>query len=158
MKKSESDWKDIKVKDIMTPLGEHPPVVHIEDLLEDMAQLVVKSKYKRSLYVVDDEGRLVGVIMLPQLLKHVLKGQFGHLAPSAALSRGILDLMFSTVAQDLMKRDVVYLHEDDSVEDAIELMLKRDIKDIPVVDSEGRVVGYIDIPTILKFLLEHQLL
>jgi len=158
MAKSERDWREKKVRDIMTRLGEHPPVVHVEDLLEDIAQLVVKSRYKRSVYVVDDEGKLVGIIMLPTLLRHMLRGQFGHIDPTAALSRGILDLMFSTVAHDLMKRDVVYLHEDDPVEKAIELMLRRGLKDIPVVNDEMKVVGFVDIPTIIKFVLEHQLL
>ena len=141
----------------MAPLGETPPVVNVNDLLEDIAQLVAKGNYRRALYVVDDKGKLVGILMLHKLLKHLLKGKYEHMTISEAYSRGFLHAMFSTVAGDLMKRDVVFLYEDDSVEKAIELMAKHGLKDIPVVNREKKVVGFVDLPVIIKFILKHQI-
>ncbi len=151
------EWEHIKVGDVMHELGDPPPVVNREDLIEDLAQLVVKSNFKRSLYVVDDEGRLVGIVMLHKLLKHLLHGRYDNMPMTGFRARYIIDTLFSTVASDIMKRDVVYLKKDDSVEKAIELMVREGIKDIPVVDDDMKVIGYVDIPTIIKFILEHQI-
>ncbi len=151
------EWEHIKIAEVMHELGDPPPVVNKNDLIEDLAQLVVKSNFKRSLYVVDDEGKLVGIVMLHKLLKHLLHGRYDNLPVTGFRARYIIDTLFSTVASDIMKRDVVYLHKDDSVEDAIKLMLREGLKDVPVVDENMHVIGYVDIPTIMKFILEHQL-
>jgi CBS domain-containing protein len=46
-------------------------------------------------------------------------------------------------AADIMKADLVTVHPDASLRDAIELLLKEEISGLPVVDDDGRLVGVI---------------
>jgi CBS domain-containing protein len=46
-------------------------------------------------------------------------------------------------ASDVMVRDVVTVHPDTDVADAIKLLVERDISALPVVDAEERLVGII---------------
>ncbi|MFO1101238.1 MAG: CBS domain-containing protein [Xanthobacteraceae bacterium] len=46
-------------------------------------------------------------------------------------------------AMDVMVRDVVTVKPDDTVADAIKLLIMHDVSALPVVDDDGRVVGVI---------------
>jgi len=46
-------------------------------------------------------------------------------------------------ASDVMSKNVVTLHQDTPVEDAIRTLLKHQISGMPVVDDEGHLVGII---------------
>jgi CBS domain-containing protein len=46
-------------------------------------------------------------------------------------------------AADIMKAELVTVHPDASLRDAIELLLKEEISGLPVVDDDGRLVGVI---------------
>jgi CBS domain-containing protein len=46
--------------------------------------------------------------------------------------------------RDIMTTDVVTLHADDSVEDAVHALGARGISGAPVVDADGRCVGVLD--------------
>lgn len=46
-------------------------------------------------------------------------------------------------ARDIMSESVLTISPDSSVQDAIELMLRKNISGLPVVDSQGQVVGII---------------
>ena len=45
------------------------------------------------------------------------------------------------LVRDVMTRDVLTFHPDDTVEDATRRLLERDVDGAPVVDDGGRVVG-----------------
>src|SRR5580704_440191 len=44
-------------------------------------------------------------------------------------------------AADVMVRDVVTVHPDTDVADAIKLLAERDLSALPVIDAQGRLVG-----------------
>jgi CBS domain-containing protein len=46
--------------------------------------------------------------------------------------------------REIMTTDVVTLHSDDSVEDAVRLLTERGISGAPVVDDDGRLLGLLD--------------
>lgn len=47
------------------------------------------------------------------------------------------------LAKDIMTKDVVSVHKDESVESVIRLLLEKDISGVPVVDDEGVLVGIV---------------
>ena len=53
------------------------------------------------------------------------------------------------IASNVMTREIVSLHEDASVKDAIFLFRKSALHDLPVIDSEGKPVGEISPRSIL---------
>jgi len=146
-----------KIKEIMTPIEKDSPVVRIDDPLIDVAQFAVKYQYRRCLYVVDHEGKLKGVLMLYDLLKHLLRESTEFFPLPGASSLEIIDVLFSQTAQDIMKRHVVAFNEEEDIRKAVTKMLQLGVKDAPVVNTEGKVVGYISLVNLIEYALKHQI-
>lgn len=51
----------------------------------------------------------------------------------------------STKVKDAMSEDVVCVNEDDALEDAAQLMSDYQIRRLPVIDSEGRLIGIVSL-------------
>ncbi|MDO5708451.1 MAG: CBS domain-containing protein [Andreesenia angusta] len=47
------------------------------------------------------------------------------------------------LAKDIMTTDVISVHKDDKVEDAMKLLLEKDISGLPVVDDNNKLIGII---------------
>jgi CBS domain-containing protein len=54
------------------------------------------------------------------------------------------------LASDVMVRDVVTVHAETDVAEAVKLLAERDISALPVVDSQGRLVGIISEADLLR--------
>jgi predicted transcriptional regulator len=68
----------------------------------------------------------------------------------------LLTSVFSEVrsAKDIMTRNVVVVHADDSAIDAALLLIQRNISGIPVIGDDKVVVGMITEKDVLKLLIE----
>ena len=66
-------------------------------------------------------------------------------------AEGNLNASISTI----MVRDPVTLQPRDSLETAINLMSGRGVRQIPVVDAGGRILGVLSARSILHYLVEH---
>jgi magnesium transporter len=84
------------------------------------------------LYVVDDQGHLVGVLSIRSLLTS---------APETPISQ-------------LMSKDVVYVRTDASVDDVAGALVKYDLLAVPVVEEDGRLAGIVTIDHLVDLLLE----
>ena len=101
----------------------------------------------RSLPVVDGAGRLVGIITDGDLLqraglatriglqKDLPDDQAGALL--AALRRS------SLTAGEIMTEPVISVHSDEAVRTAVARMVKHDLKRLPVINEEGRLMGIV---------------
>jgi CBS domain-containing protein len=63
--------------------------------------------------------------------------------PLALARKGVMAMLDEAVftAGDLMTRDVAVVHPETSLLEAVKLMAQRRISGVPVVDSDGKVVG-----------------
>lgn len=86
------------------------------------------------LYVVDAEGRLVGLVSAKELLRHIGR-------PDIPL-------------RDYMKRDIITVRVDADREDAAKLVQKYDFTAIPVVDSQNKILGIITHDDVLDAVVE----
>ena len=84
------------------------------------------------LYVIDDEGKLVGVVSLARLL----------------ISRS------DRKVADVMERDVVQVSQDMDQEEVAGLFRKYDLVAVPVVDETGRLVGRITVDDVVHVIEE----
>lgn len=84
------------------------------------------------LYVRDDDGRLVGIVSLRQLI----------VAPP------------QTTIASLMHRDVIRVHAADDQESAAQRMQRYDLLALPVVDDDDRLVGVITHDDLVDVLSE----
>ena len=136
----------LKLHDFMTP---HPVTIQQDQNLRD-AYLLMKRHGIRHLPVIDIYDRLIGIVS-----RHDLYRAIG-LQESRQLEDH-LDRLERLWAQDVMTSPAYSLNAQDTLLDAVDLMLTHKVGAIPVVDDERRVVGIIseiDLLRILRQLLD----
>jgi len=133
--------RQMKVRDAMTS---EPKSVLPSSSLREAAILLLSSIFT-GLPVVDEKGRPVGVITQGDLINRGgLPLRLGLLAESDAvrLESVLAGLAFRT-AGDVMTKPVITIEEDRQLSEAVNVMLEKGVKRLPVVDKEGRLCGMI---------------
>ena len=107
-----------------------------------MARLLLSSTFT-GLPVVDGENRPVGVIAQGDLIyKAGMPMRIGLLAESDRQKvSAVLEALAPRQAREVMTRPAVTIEQDKSVTEAVQLMLEKKVKRLPVVDAAGRLVG-----------------
>jgi magnesium transporter len=85
-----------------------------------------------NVYVVDNDGRLRGMLPLQKLITNPSISKIKH----------------------VMQRDPVLVHDSDSIDAVTELITKYDLVSLPVVDSIGRLVGRITVDDVMDEIQE----
>jgi len=109
------------------------------------AKLMKENRFKR-LPVVDDDGRLVGIVS---------DRDIKEASPSKATTLDMHELYYllsEIKVADIMTRKVFTVTSDDTVEKAAVIMLRENVGGMPVVDAENTVVGVITDSDIFKVL------
>lgn len=133
--------RNTKVRDIMT---RNPRRVSKATPVSDVAKLLLSSTFT-GLPVVDDENRPIGVIAQGDLIyKAELPMRIGLLAQADKKKiEAILDTLTHKKAMEIMTQPAVTIEHDRLITEAVELMLKKKVKRLPVVNDEGKLVGII---------------
>jgi CBS domain-containing protein len=97
------------------------------------------SGFVSGLPVVDDDGRVIGVVTEFDILKVLRNGKDG----------------LSAVANDIMTKEPICLDADQTVEAAIELMTRHHVIRIPVVRN-GKLVGIVSRTDILRAYVKEE--
>jgi CBS domain-containing protein len=128
-----------RVREIMTP---SPKKVSTTAPLDEVAKLLLSSAFT-GLPVVDEEDRPVGVIAQGDLIyKAGMPMRLGLLTESDREKVGaILGALASKQASEVMTKPAVNIADDNLVTEAVDLMLKKQVKRLPVVDAAGKLVG-----------------
>jgi CBS-domain-containing membrane protein len=130
------------------------PVVAVETTgFKEIAGLLAEYRIS-ALPVVDDSGRLVGVVSEADLL---LKEAFGvqddrHLIESGRTRREHAKAG-ALLARDLMTSPAVTIGTEAPIAEAARLMHDRGVKRLPVVDEDGSVVGIVTRSDLLRVFL-----
>ena len=127
-------------------------VVHRHDNLEIIAQRAVDNPICRVLSVVDEEEHLVGLIPIRILvndifLKIVPEEFLGEIADLDAALQYASHIAART-ASDIMI-EPVSVRPSETVRTAFERMHHSRMNGLPICDSEGRVIGYLDMLELL---------
>ena len=142
----------MKVKEIKNRITVKPPVVKEDASIKDVVNKLLEDPRSRSVYVVDDNGVLKGIIPTDVILKatHLLKGK-----RTVDDEDTFEDITISTarIARDLM-HSPVYVHEDDDVLDVLEAMVEEGFQELPVVNRENKVTGDLNCLEIISALWE----
>ncbi|GLC27247.1 CBS domain-containing protein [Roseisolibacter agri] len=136
------------VRDLMT---ERPRSVSPDAPLKDAALDMVRAGVA-GLPVVDDGGRVVGMLSQRELLQHLLNSylQRGHAAPAPG-APGVVDARSRTV-RDVMTRQVLCVSPEQPVAEVAAMMTNKDVDRVPVV-REGRLVGFLTRGDIVRKLI-----
>lgn len=101
-----------------------------------------------SLPVVDEEGRVVGVVSERDLIRAILPGYVEMLTSASflpslnQLTRKLKEIGDKPVSQ-FMVRPVTAVRPDDSDLHVADLMLRKGLKQLPVLDERGCLVGMV---------------
>jgi len=127
-------------------MSRHPITVRPQTSLNDALRIMRDNKVRR-LPVLDDKGKLVGIISEKQLL---------YASPSPATSLSIYEmnyLMAKVTVEELMTREVITIAEDCPLEEAARIMEDNNISGLPVM-RDSKLVGMITESDLFKVFTE----
>ncbi len=128
------------VRDRMTP---SPVTITSKTPFQDALKLMQEHGFRR-LPVVDDAGKLLGIVAERDLL-------YASPSPATSLSVWELNYLLSKLKiERLMTKDVITTTPDALIEDAACLMVQHKIGALPVVDENDHVVGIITETDVFK--------
>jgi len=123
----------LRVEDLMTA----PPItIKRDEPIEKAAQLMYENRIG-SVLVVDEEGKLVGIVTERDMIYAIVGGKVGKKLP----------------VWEIMTENPITTTPDELLVNAIEKMRDAKIRHLPVVDREGRPVGMLSMRDVLDYLL-----
>ena len=128
--------------------GREFPLVRQESSIEEMINAMVRYQHSRLLYVVDEEGKLLGTIALGPLVRHV----FRRSHEPKIHPRSIMSMITTETAKDIMQKNPIFAREDEDVEVVLRRMIGKNVDEIAVLDNEKRVVADVTMIDLLTFL------
>lgn len=148
-----------KAKDIMTT---DVKVAKQTDTIKSIAKILIHEKIG-GLPVVDKDNRVVGIISETDIIKkekHVAAPEFItflqgviYLEDFKKMEKDIQDIAAVQV-KDLMSKEVIKVYEDDTFDDVANIMIKKSVNRVPVVDKDNKIKGIICRYDIIKSMYE----
>jgi CBS domain-containing protein len=133
----------LAVRDLMTS---RPRTVSADTPLRDAALDMVRAGVA-GLPVVDDGGRVIGMLGQRELLQHMLSSylQRGAHAPLTSDNR-------TKTVRDVMTRQVLCVSPEQPLAEVASMMINKDVDRVPVV-REGQLVGFLTRGDIVRKLI-----
>jgi CBS domain-containing protein len=121
-----------------------PSTVNADDSITLVRKKITKADpVNRSVYVVDENNKLLGIITVKELLK-VLAVRGGISSGKTPTRRKLLNYVSAdTTAKDIM-RSPISVKTTDSLEKALEIFVLHGLEELPVVDENNVVIGDLD--------------
>ncbi len=126
----------LRVKDIMRAADELPIVTKEQTIGE--AILLMTQKRSGSVLVKDSANKLLGIFTDGDFRRHAQEDM-----------TGVLSLPIG----DVMTKDPVSIEADHMAVELLQILEKRRIDDIPVVNTDGTIAGLVDIQDLPRFKL-----
>ncbi len=138
----------MKAKDLMIPIQDYLRPDNTLKEAVNLLRIAKKGEEKvglKGLPVLDKEGKLVGMLSMTDILKAVHPsymalmniGNFTWDGMVESLAKGVADKKVESV----MSKEVITVREDDPLMECVDLVIKNNIRRLPVVDMTGKVVG-----------------
>jgi acetoin utilization protein AcuB len=121
----------------------------LETSLPEAHQIMVSDEIRR-LPVVDEDGRLCGIVTL---------GDMRAAQPSPATSLNIGErnyLLSNLTVERIMTANPLTIHPQQTMGEAAQIMLDKRVSGLPVVDENGRICGIITESDIFRMVVRHQ--
>jgi len=140
----------MKAKDLMIPIQDY---LKPDDTLRDAVNLLRFAKRGeekvgvKGLPVLDKNGKLIGMLSMRDVLKAVHPSYMNLMNLSDFTWDGMVESLAKSAADKkvdtVMSKDVITVHEEDPLMECVDLMLKNNIKRLPVIDKGGQAAGMI---------------
>jgi CBS domain-containing protein len=119
--------------------------------LEEVMKIIDENDIQRVM-VVDDAGKLMGMIFdrdLLQLFAGHRVGIWDRITSKLTFTamgqrhKAVVEAAKKQTAEEIMRKDLITLHEDTTLDEAIRLMTYHQIKLIPVLAKDGKFIGVV---------------
>lgn len=137
------------IREYMTP---QPTTVSEDTSIMDAAELMKEKQFRRFPVLRGDE--LVGIVTDRDLRSAAPSQVISFDAEERTLMPELHDLLAQIKVGEIMSTDVIAVDPEQTIVKAALLMLKYRISGLPVVDSEGELVGIITEGDIFKVLVD----
>lgn len=146
-------------KDVMEA---DPPTLAPDATLRQAVASIAQSKRGHGLgvkgmAVLDEQGRLVGMLSLKDVMRTVIPAYMEH-----DLGRFSWDEMLEQRAcrvrerkiAEIMSREVITIHADTPLMTCVDLMIKKNLQRLPVVNNENRLIGMVYIRDLYQVIAD----
>jgi CBS domain-containing protein len=138
----------MKAKDLMIPIQDYLRPDNTLKEAVNLLRIAKKGEEKiglKGLPVINKDGKLVGMLSMTDILKAVHPsymslmniGNFSWDGMVESLAKSAADHKVETV----MTKEVITVKEDDPLMECVDLIIKNNIKRLPVIDSRGILAG-----------------
>ncbi len=137
--------EQLTVRDVMT---DQPVTVRVDSSLKDAARTMVRIGLG-ALPVVDEDGRVLGIVSEREVIRHLLTVQ-AFTGPDARVAAP--NLPGKKTVRDVMSRQVLCVAPGQPLAEVASLMSNKDVDRVPVV-SDGKLVGFLTRGDIVRKLI-----
>ena len=132
-------FSDLLVSDVYDLIVKEPSIVKVDSKIRLVFDEFVKNPVSRKVYVVDEDGKLIGAVTTETLLRLLgyrvgVREFAGH-----SLWRMFRDVLKENVDKVFIK--IPPVKQTDKLTKALQIMLDNRVNDLPVVDAEGKLIG-----------------
>ncbi len=144
---------DMHIRDVHRLIIENAATIGADRPLTELLQKIIADPRSRHVYVVDEEGTLIGSVRLNAIVKQLFP-------MTTAASSGeyrtleILATYDAKTVSDLMNESPVFVQEETTVNEAVQLMVAEGVNELPVVDEKRRVTGEINFLEVIAAYLK----
>ncbi|MEN8258748.1 MAG: CBS domain-containing protein [Thermodesulfobacteriota bacterium] len=144
----------MKIRDVLACIGPRDiPCIDYESHIDEVIGIMAHFPHTRLVYAVDADKRLRGTISVGSLLRHI----YPHHYEGTIHAHGILGQITAETAQHLMDKKSIAAYPDEAVDEVLERMACARVKEMAVLDNEGRIMGDITAVDLLRYsYLERQ--
>ncbi len=142
-------------------MSQNPEALSPNAPLEEAARRILKTRYN-GFPVVDEEGRLLGLVEVEDLLPRLETIPFSTVKALRFLDEWLDGDTLAEIyrryqqipVRAVMRTEVPTVGPDDPIDQALELFFSGKSTRLPVVDEKGRLVGVLSRSDILKVILK----
>jgi CBS domain-containing protein len=140
----------MKVKDLMVPIRDFlKPDSTIREAV-NLLKTAARGEQRMgvmALPVFDDSGKLVGMLSMTDILKAVYPSYMSMMDLGDFAWDGMLESLAAQARDkkvgEFMSRDVVTVNENEPLMECVDLILKKRVRRMPVLDKKGKVLGMV---------------
>lgn len=147
---------NIRIRDIFEPKDMHTLLVYEKDTIRNAIRHFAEDPCCGGIFIIDKDKRFRGVITRYDLLTWA-KFKIGAGIESDAISiQEIHKYAHSTKIKEFIEKysDRLCLTLDNSLLDALNMMLSEDLITVPVVDEKGKILGDLKLSNVLTKILK----
>ncbi|MDQ7786047.1 MAG: CBS domain-containing protein [Thermodesulfovibrionales bacterium] len=138
----------MKAKDLMIPLQEYLTPDHTLKEAANFLRIAGRGEEKigvKALPVLDTKGKLIGILSIGDILKAVYPKYMYQMDLGSFTWDGMVETIAKKMAdrkvKDFMTQMVITIREDAPIMECVDQMLKHNVKRVPVLNKENKVIG-----------------